>query len=245
MLISRAFLLPAEDVRSLAHIRLVASGHEQPSVELLGLLVERLTAVSADGFCGQTHIHKAAFIAQELLDVPFGLSWELYRYGPFSRGVRPGLENCKERGTVALQEHPKGVRIVRPAEAPSSRAAAEFQSKLQLLAERLAPMTRPQLEKIATAAWVTRFPNRQPRSVQSRASEMHKLKPHIDVGTAARAVQYLDDFLDEIAKTANETDWPCPDLMRHLADVTRALHPPKGRLEVYRPRLRARTTIED
>jgi hypothetical protein len=207
---------------------------EHPSVELLGTLVESLTAASRDGFCGQTHIHKAAFVAQELLGVPFGLRWELYRFGPFSREIRPALAVCEKRGAVAIQEHPKGLRVIRPADAPSSQISTEFQAKLQLLSERLAPMTRAQLEKVATAAWVTRS-NPRAKSVGLRAQELHRLKPHIDVHTALRVIRYLDDLLVDINHRTPGVPWPDPELMRRLAVKTRELYPSGSPLGVYWP----------
>ena len=153
-------------VRQETHIGFVSLHRERSSIRLLELLVEHLTTVSPSGFCGQTHVHKAAFIAQELLAVPFQFEWELYRYGPFSRDIRPSLEACELEGTVSLLDHPKGTRIVRPEDAPRAEVAAEFQSKLQLLAQRLAPMTRQQLEKVATAAWVSRLPHQRSASAR-------------------------------------------------------------------------------
>ncbi|MGN6276914.1 MAG: hypothetical protein ACTHNP_13440 [Solirubrobacterales bacterium] len=196
--------------------------------------MERLTAASEGGFCGQTHLHKAAFVAQEFLGVPFGLRWEIYRYGPFSREIRPVLAACEKKGTVAIQDHPRGPRVIRPPDAPPSRVSTEFQAKLQLLSERLAPMTRPQLEKVATAAWVTRS-NPHVKSIELRAQEMHRLKPHIDVHTGLRVVRYLDDLLAEINRRSPGAPWPEPELMRRLAEKTRELYPPGSSLGVYRP----------
>ncbi len=217
----------------------------QPSTDLLGALVERFTGVSSGGYCGQTHIHKAAFIGQELLGMPFGLHWQLHHYGPFSRDVRPGLDLCEREGTVATQVHPKGLRITRPVDAPPIALPVEFQEKLQLLAQRLAPMTRDQLEKVATAAWVTRFPGGSDMSVQSRAALVHRLKPHISTAVAVKAVAYLDDLVNRAEPQASSAMCPDSALMRRLAAKTSGLYPSGASLDIYRPRLRARIVIEE
>lgn len=234
---------PASDAEVI--VRGMVPSQDQPSADLLGALVESLTEVSSAGYCGQTHIHKAAFIGQELLGVPFGLHWQLHHYGPFSRGVRPGLNRCEEEGTVATHVHPRGLRVMRPVDAPHIPLSIEFQEKLQLLARRLAPMTRDQLEKVATAAWVTRFPDGRDMTVQSRAAQVHKIKPHISTAVAAKAVVYLDDLVERARLELSSAQCPDPTLMRKLATSTSELYPLGGSLEVYRPRLRARIVIEE
>ncbi len=217
----------------------------QPSTDLLAALVESFTNASSGGYCGQTHIHKAAFIAQELLGVPFGLEWELYTHGPFSRDVRPGLDHCQQTGTVATLVHPKGLRITRPADAPHAVLPAEFREKIQLVAQRLALMDRDQLEKVATAAWVTRFADGHGMDVQSRAVQVNELKPHIEIGIAAKAVTYLDDLVSRSGVRSSSSMRPDPTLMRRLAGKTAELYPSNGSLDVYRPRLRARIVVDD
>lgn len=217
----------------------------QSGTDLLGALVESFTNINSGGYCGQTHIHKAAFIAQELLGVPFGLNWELYTYGPFSRGVRPGLDRCEQEGTVVTLAHPKGLRVTRPTNAPHISLPAEFREKVQLVARRLAPMDRNQLEKVATAAWVTRSVEGGDMSVQSRAAQVHDLKPHIDVRIAAKAVAYLDDLISQSGVQSLSAMPADPALMRRLAAETAELYPSGGSLDVYRPRLRARIVVEE
>jgi len=38
---------------------------------------------SKHSWCGETHIQKAAFFAQELMEVPLGFEFILYKHGPF------------------------------------------------------------------------------------------------------------------------------------------------------------------
>jgi hypothetical protein len=218
-----------------AILEVMSSSDRQRPDELLAALVESFATVSPGGFCGQTHVHKAAFIAQELLGVPLGLNWEMYTYGPFSRDVRPGLARCEQRGMVAVQKHPKGLRIKRPVGAPRVQLPLELREKVQLVARRLAPMDRDQLEKVATAAWVTRSNHERGMSVRARAAAVHEIKPHIDTDVAAKAVEYLDDLISRSTAGAGGVLRPDPELMRRLAARTAELYPPGGSLEVYRP----------
>jgi len=217
----------------------------QQQTELLAALVESFTEASSGGYCGQTHIHKAAFIAQELLGVPFGLKWEMYTYGPFSRDVRPGLARCEQEGMVVMQRHSNGLRIRRAAEAPPSSLPVEFRKKLQLVAQHLAPMDRGQLEKVATAAWVTRSTHGRGSGIESRAVEVHKLKPHIDTEIAEKAVSYVDDLISGSGVGLGTAALPDPVLMRQLAAKTAELYPSGGSLAAYRPGIRARVLIAE
>jgi hypothetical protein len=106
-------------------------------------------------------------------------------------------------------------------------------------------MDRNQLEKVATAAWVTRSVEGGDMSVQSRAAQVHDLKPHIDVRIAAKAVAYLDDLISQSGVQSLSAMPADPALMRRLAAETAELYPSGGSLDVYRPRLRARIVVEE
>jgi hypothetical protein len=50
------------------------------------VLLSLLETMGARGsWCGETHVQKCTYFLQEALDVPLGLSFVLYKHGPFSR----------------------------------------------------------------------------------------------------------------------------------------------------------------
>ena len=101
----------------------------------------------------------------------------------------------------------------------------------------LAPMNRGELERIGTAAWVTRISHGEPGTVESRARRISSMKPHLDLVAATKAVEDLDSFLRGIDTHA---PWPDPERMKRLAAKTRELHPHLGSLNVHRPRVSIR-----
>jgi hypothetical protein len=159
-------------------------------------LVERLVRV--DPKCGETAVHKASFIGQVLLGLPFHLEWRLHKHGPWSPDLLPELERSHESGCLQITKRANGhLRFAVPGDDSRPTFSPETGKKLDLLAGRFAPMRLSQLEIAATAAWATRFSGDQ--SIESRAAYMVKLKPHIDAATARRALEYLDSFLREVS----------------------------------------------
>ena len=57
-------------------------------------------------WCGETHLQKAAFLAQELMEVPLELEFVLYRHGPYSFDLRDELTGLRGDGLVRLE--PRG-----------------------------------------------------------------------------------------------------------------------------------------
>jgi uncharacterized protein YwgA len=49
---------------------------------ILTRLIEQLR--NGGSWCGETHVQKATFFLQELLNVPLSLDFILYKHGPFS-----------------------------------------------------------------------------------------------------------------------------------------------------------------
>lgn len=160
-------------------------------------LVSSLLRVSPR--CGETTIQKAAFIGQVLLELPFEMEWRLYKHGPYSQDVRDELDRCEKAGRLRIhRDVGRSIRYeTRPVPA-TLRLSSGTEAKLELLSRRLAPMRLSQLETIATAAWATRFSGGD-LSLKSRSRYVHKLKPHIDESRAARALEYLDSLISDVA----------------------------------------------
>jgi hypothetical protein len=63
---------------------------------------------------GETHVQKAAYFLHELLGVPSGLRFVLYRHGPFSFDLRASLNKLEAWGGIQTEEQPwQSQRIVR------------------------------------------------------------------------------------------------------------------------------------
>lgn len=167
------------------------------------VLVELGDQMRARGsWCGETHLQKATYFLQELFDPELGFDFILYKHGPFSFDLRDELISLRGDGLMSLvrQPYPYGPTLA-PTEAGEEIKATyprTLRSRLhaiRFVADRLGPKDVNQLERIATALYVTKaMPE---ASVQARAAEVNALKPHVSIDSATAAVEEVDDALRE------------------------------------------------
>jgi hypothetical protein len=60
---------------------------------------------------GETHIQKAAYLLRELMDIPFGFDFILYKHGPFSFELRDELSSM--RSDRLLERQPSRLHTAR------------------------------------------------------------------------------------------------------------------------------------
>lgn len=168
---------------------------------IVGLIVRKLKDYGS--WCGETHIQKTAFVAREVLGVPLSASFVLYKHGPFSFDLNGILGSMRADRVLSLM--PQGRYGPSFANEPSMESVfRQFQGELEKIApkiERLASYFGPKnvsdLERIATAIFITlKRPN---DGAETRAAELNGLKPHIAIPAALTAVAEADQFL----QTAN------------------------------------------
>lgn len=78
-----------------------------------GLLTRLIEELHNNGsWCGETHVQKATFFAQELTKIPLGFDFILYKHGPFSFDLRDELTALRADGLLKLEtQWPYGPRI--------------------------------------------------------------------------------------------------------------------------------------
>ncbi len=67
-------------------------------------LIESL--LEKGNWCGETHIQKTTYFLQELLRVPLGFEFILYKHGPFSFDLSDDLMAMRANMMVELQSRP-------------------------------------------------------------------------------------------------------------------------------------------
>ena len=77
---------------------------------LLTRLIEGLC--SKGDWCGETHVQKTAFFVQELMGVPLGFRFILYKHGPFSFGLRDELTALRADGLLELEPRTYGAQLI-------------------------------------------------------------------------------------------------------------------------------------
>ncbi len=175
-------------------------------------LVEALR--SRGSWAGETHLQKATYFLQQLLEVPLGFRFILYKHGPFSFDLRQDLGGMFADSMLEweVRPYPYGPSL-RPAALsgllkrqfpePPRRCARE----IEFVAEKLAPKPVVELERLATALYVTLQGKVAP---DQRAARLCELKPHISLADATRAFAEVDSICEEARRTFQ-------DRFRHAA----------------------------
>lgn len=169
---------------------------------LLGLLEELKKKGS---WCGETHIQKAIFSLQELFDTELGFEFLLYKHGPFSFDLRDKLTELRADGLIGLemQPYPYGPSLVLTDE--GYKFLSQFPKTLQKVKEPLEFVGRnlgskkvEELERLATALYVTKTEPEFAKNVEACAKRIMELKPHIPRTDALRAKEIVDEMLSQV-----------------------------------------------
>lgn len=171
------------------------------------VLVNLIQVLKMKGsWCGGTHVQKAAFFLQELLEVPLGFTFTLYKYGPYSFDLNDELAAMRADEFLRL--------YVRDAQYGPSydsgdlsaqlnerfpKTLASYRSRIDFVAERLGECGVADLERLATALFV-RKRNNSVQTAEDSARRITKLKPHISFQSALAAVQQIDEISKEAAE---------------------------------------------
>lgn len=162
-----------------------------------------------ESWCGGTHIQKACYFLQELLDVPFGFRFTLYRYGPFSFDLNDELSALRADEFLDLYvRDPQYGPCYRPGELSEKleknypKTIRRHGDKVTFVAETVGSKGVSELERLATALYV-RMNDDDELSVEDAAKVVRRYKPHIPMPFALSAVEEVDDICTEAEALAN------------------------------------------
>lgn len=151
---------------------------------------------------GETHIQKASYLLSELCGVDFDFNFILYKHGPFSFDLRDELASMCAEGLMdryspsprygpRLLVTPRGEELERSL----SKTMSHYGESLDWIADILGTRGVGDLERLATAMWMTR--KHPDSSVHSRAERLARVKPHISLEDAAESIEEIDRLLAE------------------------------------------------
>jgi uncharacterized protein YwgA len=169
------------------------------------ILTELMDRLRANGsWCGETHVQKAVYFLQEILGVPTGFEYILYKHGPYSFDLTADLTALRADFLMELNHRSPGYG---PCLVPTPtslelrerypRTLANHQAQVEFIANAFGERGVADLEKLATALFVTREMGETSDPLQ-RASRIHELKPHV---SEAEALASLQEF-ERIARDA-------------------------------------------
>lgn len=178
----------------------------QERFALVSALLDELAQQKS--WCGETHLQKATYLAQEMLSVPFGFDFILYKHGPFSFDLRDEITAMRADGFLQLV--PQGqygptlsaTDLARQWQRRFARQLTPSLGKIRFVAQALGQKRVAELERVATAFYVTREPGAD-ASIESRAIRLVTLKPHVDRSEAEVAVAQVDQMLARSAALAH------------------------------------------
>lgn len=170
---------------------------------LLTKLVEQMH--SHDSWCGETHLQKAMFFLEEMLGVDLGYEFVVYKHGPFSFDLRDELGDFVSDRLIRYRPQipPYGPRITVTENGASiqalySQTVARNADKIAFVAEKLDARGVVDLERLATALYVTL---QEPSlDVEHRARMLCDLKPHIPGHAALVAVREVDEIYGQATR---------------------------------------------
>ena len=153
-------------------------------------------------WCGETHVQKATFFLTDLMRVPLGYEFILYKHGPYSFDLRNELTSMRADGLIRLEPQGRyGPRIVLTRRCSHlqehyPRTLKKFEEHIDFVASEVGPYEITMLERIATALFVT-LRGMTGASVDGRVSRINRLKPHIPTEMARTAVEDVDRIVEE------------------------------------------------
>ena len=149
-------------------------------IDRTSLIVKLVKAMRNDGsWAGETHIQKCVFFTQEMLGVPMGYEFVLYKHGAYSFELRRDLASM--RVDLQLDVEPRdpygpSFTLGQRGDQYSDRAS-EYDYAVQFVSRELAAMEARELERLSTAYFVQNMGlGSDNNEVASRVTE---LKPHI------------------------------------------------------------------
>jgi len=149
---------------------------------------------------GETHLQKAAYLLSELRDVDFDFDFILYKHGPFSFELRDELSEMSAEGLIRsfVQNPNYGPRLLptkggKNLEETLAASTERYEESLEWIAETLGGRDVMELERLATAMWMTR---KKGGSVRERAEAVVEVKPHISIEAAMLSVEEIDYLIE-------------------------------------------------
>ncbi|MFX0204358.1 MAG: hypothetical protein ACFFDT_00105 [Candidatus Hodarchaeota archaeon] len=165
------------------------------------VLVKLVQSLQKRGsWCGETHIQKATYCLQEITGVPLEFDFILYKHGPFSFDLREELTTMRAYKFIEIKINPypygPSLTITEKAEDLMERfpmTLGKFNSQISFIAEKLGDKGVAELERLATALYVTK--DKGKIDINERASIINELKPHVSLTAANEALQEIDEIL--------------------------------------------------
>jgi uncharacterized protein YwgA len=176
------------------------------------ILTELADRLRREGsWCGHTHMQKATYFLQDLLGVPTGFDFILYKHGPYSFDLSEELTALRADYLIEFDHRAPdyGPGLVPTQTSVELRGRypvtlAKYAREIEFIARIFGSKGVAELERLATALYVTRelvgaF------GPDTRVDRLRQLKPHVSPADALAAVQEFDRIAAEAKTVALDT----------------------------------------
>lgn len=165
---------------------------------VLAGLAKRLA--NRGSWVGETHLQKATYLLSKLSGIDFDFDFILYKHGPFSFELRDELASMRADGLLDgfTPDSRYGPQLVvtdrgEALGAHFEKAMERYAPSLDWIADTLGARGVMELERLATALWMT---EEDPSgSVRDRAEALVDIKRHISLADATDSVEEVDRLM--------------------------------------------------
>ena len=165
------------------------------NVAILADLVSQLRMVG--NWCGETHVQKTVYLLQTACQMPMGYSFVLYKHGPYSFDLKLEIDRLLGRRLLKQEPSPppygprlKNTTLMSKHVARHREAIGHHSNDIARMVQFVGRRGVAELERLSTALYVTA--RHDQGSVEARAKRINKLKPHVSVELATKALNELD-----------------------------------------------------
>lgn len=156
-------------------------------------------------WCGETHVQKCVYFLQDMLEVPMGFDFILYKHGPFSFDLRDELTAMRADDLLQLDLQPPYGPSLRPGPLAEDligfypKTIRQYKPSIEFLATHVSTRRVSELERLGTALYVTREVSSEAsrKPLAAHADRVNFLKPHISQQEARNALQELEKLISE------------------------------------------------
>ena len=154
-----------------------------------------------DGWAGETHLQKTVFFLQELLEVPSGYKFVLYKHGPYSFDLHDDLGRMRTNLILGLEPRPPygpsfELEEIGDSVIQKRRQVVEQHSEpIEFVVATLGKKDVRELERFGTALLLKKeFPSADQVTL---ASKIVECKPHVPRDLALDALQEVAKIEDD------------------------------------------------
>ncbi len=158
------------------------------------ILLELISELRKKGsWCGETHIQKSTFFLEEMFNVPLGLDFIIYKYGPYSFDLNDDLTALRAYSYIyIIPQNPYGVTYCLKDEENKlkkfyEKSIEEYSNQISAAAEFFGNRTVVELEKLATAFFIIK--KEKLTGINEIAKRLHEIKPHVKIQDAEAAAE--------------------------------------------------------